>query len=199
MESESKEGGKKPAILNSAMSLFSKRGYHETTMDQISEEAGVSKGTLYYYFDSKRELFLELFKSWFDQFDRLWKKAMDSGSPEEKLRKLAGFTMKMSEESNELAYLMFEFWVSASRGEEIEEILSNLLQRYRQDTAEIIEEGIQTGTFRPVDPWVTACGLVAAYDGLWFHWIIDPDAFSLAESSKELIDNYLQGLKEVTK
>jgi AcrR family transcriptional regulator len=48
-------------IFAAAYELFAAQGYHRTSMDAIAERAGVAKGTLYWYFKSKRELFIALF------------------------------------------------------------------------------------------------------------------------------------------
>ncbi len=45
-------------ILEAARHVFALRGYHAATIDQIATHAGVAKGTVYLYFDSKRDLFL---------------------------------------------------------------------------------------------------------------------------------------------
>jgi AcrR family transcriptional regulator len=45
-------------LLDAARHVFALRGYHAATIDQIAAHAGVAKGTVYLYFDSKRELFL---------------------------------------------------------------------------------------------------------------------------------------------
>jgi TetR/AcrR family transcriptional regulator len=47
----------KKVIFEAAIKSFSRRGYHKTTMDEIAETAGVAKGTLYYHFKSKEEIF----------------------------------------------------------------------------------------------------------------------------------------------
>ncbi len=49
----------KEKILDAALKLFSGKGYHETSMAEIAEEAGLGKGTLYWHFSSKDELFGE--------------------------------------------------------------------------------------------------------------------------------------------
>ncbi|PRX25128.1 TetR family transcriptional regulator [Orenia metallireducens] len=48
---------KKDSIINAALKLFSNNGYHKTTVSQIAKEAKVAKGTVYWYFDSKKQLF----------------------------------------------------------------------------------------------------------------------------------------------
>ncbi|MER3460463.1 MAG: TetR family transcriptional regulator, partial [candidate division GAL15 bacterium] len=47
-------------ILEAARRVFARSGYHGTLMDQVAQEAGLSKGALYVHFPSKEELFLAL-------------------------------------------------------------------------------------------------------------------------------------------
>ena len=49
------------AILDAALRCFAKRGYHETSVDDIAERARLSKGAIYWHFAGKRELFLAWF------------------------------------------------------------------------------------------------------------------------------------------
>lgn len=55
---EEKKKRTKAAILKSAMQLFSRQGYANTSIDRLAETAGVGKGTIYTYFQSKSEIFL---------------------------------------------------------------------------------------------------------------------------------------------
>lgn len=55
---ETKKTRHRNAILTAAEELFSKRGFKGTTMQKISEKAGLSKGAVYLYFKSKEELYL---------------------------------------------------------------------------------------------------------------------------------------------
>lgn len=56
----------KDMITDAALRLFADRGYAETSMSSIAEEAGVSKGTLYLYFSSKEEMFREMMETGFE-------------------------------------------------------------------------------------------------------------------------------------
>ena len=51
-------------IRYAAYRCFKNRGYHETTVDSICREAGVSKGAFYWYFKSKQEVFLAILEAW---------------------------------------------------------------------------------------------------------------------------------------
>src|SRR5215475_5478435 len=75
-------------ILEAAFAEFSKNGYASTTLDQIAERAGVTKGTIYVYFDNKEHLFIsmvrELVKATFDTVQEMF--ARHDGSTADLLR-----------------------------------------------------------------------------------------------------------------
>lgn len=52
---------RKQQIMKKAKELFAEKGYHSVTVDQVAEACDVAKGTLYLYFDSKADLFIEIF------------------------------------------------------------------------------------------------------------------------------------------
>jgi AcrR family transcriptional regulator len=52
---------RKKQMMEKAKELFAKKGYHPVTVDEVAEACGVAKGTLYLYFDSKADLFNEIF------------------------------------------------------------------------------------------------------------------------------------------
>lgn len=54
---------RRATILRSALEVFGKKGYHATSVADILDEAGISRGTFYLYFDSKSAIFLELLDS----------------------------------------------------------------------------------------------------------------------------------------
>ena len=181
-------------VFNAATKRFGETGYSETTMESIAEEAGVSKGTLYYYFDSKEELFMELLLDWVKKFERFQKDGIAEDAPIKKLIHLHDEMMEVIGEMGSLGRLMLEFWANASRKKELEKILNDTIENYRKTVARIIERGNEQGVFRDVDPWEASSALVAAYDGLWFHWLLAPDSFEVEEAGNQLITNYLHGL-----
>ena len=53
-------GDKRLRIIEAAVIVFSRKGFHRAKVEEIAEVAGVGKGTVYEYFKSKKELFLEM-------------------------------------------------------------------------------------------------------------------------------------------
>ena len=76
-------------ILKSAVKLFSKNNYHAVSMTEIANGAGISKGTLYWHFDSKEELFREIAVGGINHFNNLFEAiAQKDGSSDEKIREI---------------------------------------------------------------------------------------------------------------
>ena len=62
------EKNKEKLILDSAVSLFTSKGYLATRMEDVAKSAGISKGLTYFYYKNKEDLFMALTKKAFDQF-----------------------------------------------------------------------------------------------------------------------------------
>ncbi|MEY8337635.1 TetR/AcrR family transcriptional regulator [Lachnospiraceae bacterium 62-35] len=87
----------KEAIIEAATRLFDKQGYKETTIEQIINEAGCSKGTFYYHFTGKEELSISLTKSMDMRFEE-WYAATSPDTPAiDKLLQLAEYVYDYTE------------------------------------------------------------------------------------------------------
>jgi len=71
--------GAKERILEAALEVFSHKGFHPATMDEIAEKGGVGKGTLYRYFETKEKLFAELVRIRLEELGKRAASAIDSG------------------------------------------------------------------------------------------------------------------------
>jgi len=83
---------RKMDILNSAGEVFSKYGFHGAKIEDIAKEAGIGKGTIYGYFDSKESLFYEMIKYGIEEYEKGMEKALNiDGSIRDKLIYLCRF------------------------------------------------------------------------------------------------------------
>jgi AcrR family transcriptional regulator len=74
------------AILDSAYDLYSERGYHSTTLQDVAERAGVGVSSLYSYFPSKLHLLYAVFEPWHKgEFEQLEKRILKLKSPRDRL------------------------------------------------------------------------------------------------------------------
>jgi len=96
-------------ILDAAKELFSRSGYHGVTVDAIAERAGISKGNLYWYFKSKRDIFHLLFDDIVENLTMpSWKVIESDSAPQEKLRAIARIHLETAEANPEAVCLMLQ-------------------------------------------------------------------------------------------
>jgi AcrR family transcriptional regulator len=160
------ETERRAQILRSARSIFIEKGYLAARVEDVARRAGLSKGAVYFYFSSKRELFLALVRdehentySFLDQAEHDDRpaavKLIDLG--QKYLDYFAGlkspprFFLMMSEQ--------------AIRDDEIREELHAVHQRFVDAATRILAQGMAEGTFRELDPLALAQILKALIDG----------------------------------
>jgi AcrR family transcriptional regulator len=93
------------AILDAGLTVFAQKGYGASTIDQIAQEAGISKGLLYNYFKSKEDLLHAIFQHVVEQTENLWQ-FDESLHAKDKLKKLLDATFYYIEEHLEVVRLM---------------------------------------------------------------------------------------------
>lgn len=155
----------KESILGSARHLFAQFGPKKTTIDEIAANAGIGKGTIYYYFNDKEEIFARVIKDESDQLiKRLALAAKESESPEQKL--MALFLEKL----NGLADLVNLRWlydyIGVNRWSSMEKETIALAQKEQKLVEEILEEGKNKGLFAIEDVAKIAKNLVSIVSAL---------------------------------
>jgi AcrR family transcriptional regulator len=181
-------------IIEAALACFSRKGYHNTTMDDIVAESGLSKGSLYWYFESKDDLFASALTSVFVDVGQEAVAALEQcTTASDKMRAVARAATGFSRAAEGLFNLFLEFWASSPRREEASQLWVGLLAQYKDVVVEIIEEGIQTGEFRPVDAEQLVWAMMAAYDGLAAYIMLMP-GLDLDRISQVFVETLLGGL-----
>ncbi len=182
-------------IIKAALACFTRKGYNKTTMDDIVVESGLSKGTLYWYFKSKEDLFQSAVLSFFeDAFgDAALAPLTKCTTATEKLRFLAQVMAGLGELARGLFTLFLEFWASSTRREEAAQLWADLLIQYQGLLADIVQEGIANGEFRPVDAEELTWAMMATYDGLAAYLMLMPD-LNLEQISNAFVETLLNGL-----
>jgi AcrR family transcriptional regulator len=139
---------KKQEILDSALKCFARKGFETTTVDEICRESGVSKGSIYTYFSSKDELYIELMRHQTVASINGIKEALEGlNTAFDKLDFLfAIYDQDFSRIPTGEIIVNLEFKLYTSRHNEINAILSKMRQEYTVNhVKEIIEEGQRKG------------------------------------------------------
>ena len=190
---------KREVIIRSAMQVFARDGYHMARMEDVAKEAGIGKGTIYEYFRSKTDLFLALHEYMLSELKSFYLKEL-SGIREptlilERFIKIAFQTFLLWEP---FFLVFFDFWSQGGRGEHQALFQRRLREAYslsRDEVAAIIITGIADGSFRAVDPLLTAASILASLDGLVVQWLCDRNAFDLDRMRDELTNGVMRSLR----
>jgi AcrR family transcriptional regulator len=158
---------RKAQIYQAALICFHRKGYHLTTMDDIVVESGLSKGTLYWYFESKKDLFISMLRQVMDQFGQEMETiATQEGRAADKLRaSLALFRTELVEVGTFFGVMM-EAWALTRHDEQVEDLIREIYTPYADLMTRIIREGVSNGEFRVASPEATALVLLALFDGI---------------------------------
>ena len=190
---------KRERILEAAAAIFARRGFSGAVMADIAEEAGIGKGTLYEYFDSKEDLFFAVFE-WFGRQTGAEAKVGISalgGSAAERLIALSESVMASWSDMKDLFSLVMEFWsasTSSRMRKRFQAAFRAFYREYREIVSALIREGMTRGEFRAgVDAEAMAASLVGAWDALCLQAWFDEE-FDALGTSREFRDVVMRGL-----
>lgn len=174
---------RKEAIHNVARNLFCKRGFAETSMQDIASELGLQRGSLYHHIESKEELLLDILESSLNEMFEAVERIINSrNTAPEKLRLYLMVSLEtMARRQQEML-----IWISEIRRmPEVLAPLANKVKRADANLMRIIEEGIDAGGWQPKDKQLafqTIRGMIA-----WFpHWYRSNGRLSVSEISQEM-------------
>ncbi len=168
-------------------------GYACATMDQVAADVGISKGSIYNYFQSKQDLFTQLFLQGMAegeaQTDMLVRQPMGA---HQKLDQLLDMWFERFSHYQKMGRLVLEFWATAA-GEDQQGpftiAMQALYDRYLQRVTEIIQQGIDAGEFTvKYGPQTAAALIMAIVDGIGLQ--------AQLGVRKQLNDEYLAALKQ---
>ena len=171
-------------IMEAAIRLFSTRGYNKASVDDICEEAGISKGAFYHHFKSKQELFLALLDSWLQNIDHAIDAAKDMTAPETFMQMTTAFPY-IFETAGEGLPMFLEFWLQASRDKKIWEASIAPYRRYHKYFTTLIKKGVDEGSFVEVDPELTSRMIVSTAMGLLLQSLLDPKGAKWEKVARE--------------
>jgi len=154
-------------LFRAALEVCSEKGFHETTVDEIAARAGLSKGSLYYHFRSKEELFLSMLEGMVDEFALVLEKATELETSAEALRHATELMIAQVESSPDAGLAMAEFYLLSLRRPEFRKRIKAHYDVLIAAGARVIRRGIDRGELDPsLDPDLAARMLFLGADGV---------------------------------
>jgi AcrR family transcriptional regulator len=189
MGSKAPPADKRRQILDAAIHVFARQGFHSTRVADIADEAGVAYGLVYHYFKSKDEVLNELFtERWsllllaIDEADR------SEAAPRAKLEAVASFIVDSYRHNPELMKVII-VEVTRAANSFGRTHLPEIRKAY-ESIARIVAAGQEAGDFRrDVDPIFASMSFYGAIEQLLSGWIFEliPASDSDFEEAKTLV------------
>lgn len=183
-------------ILEAALEVFARQGFHEARMDDIAQASGLSKGALYLYYKSKDAIIGSLMRSVFSVVLRGAQSVETSdGSARERILALSQRFADEMDRFTPAMPVVLEFYAVAARDRTVRSYLGEMYVDYAALLARIIEQGIESGEFRPGDPNDLALALSAIWEGVALLWVMVPDRVRVREHVTLAITTFLDGMR----
>src|ERR1041385_2330758 len=126
-------------LLAAARTVFSRKGFHDATIDDIAHEAGVAKGTVYLYFKSKHDIYIEALRDGIGNLiSEMRREAEGPGTAEAKLRRVIAVKLAFFDKHREF------FQIFLSELGRLERTMTECKDLYF-DQASIIEKVLRQG------------------------------------------------------
>ncbi|MBN2281843.1 MAG: TetR/AcrR family transcriptional regulator [Candidatus Marinimicrobia bacterium] len=186
-------------ILKAAMDTFAKQGLEKGTIATIAREAGIGKGTIYQYFQSKEEIFEQIILVVFDEMFQAWMQLIqDDWDPVKKLKLIIDYTidttLDMAQSGNKEQFSMvMEIMLYAYRNN-TKISLDKVLQHIYAIFEPIIEQGILKGLFKPVDVKYFSFILFSFLDGFGLHMFFQYRHYNNDELKRTMKSIILKGI-----
>jgi len=164
---------KRRQILDAAIRVFARQGFHSTRVSDIADEAGVAYGLVYHYFKSKDEVLNELFtERWSLLLAAIEEADREGASPRVKLEAVAGFIVDSYRHDPELMKVIIVEVTRAANSFGRTHLAE--IRRAYDSIAKIVAEGQESGEFRrDVDPNFASMSFYGAIEQLLSGWIFE--------------------------
>ncbi len=185
-------------IIQSALELFVRKGYHGTSINNITQKVGLTKGALYSHFSSKGELLLRIIDEYRTHFLSKMMQAVTEyqGDAVEKLHRAISFNSKFAMENQDLCIFLTFLTTELSADVDFEPPLRNVYQEYQKFISQLIQRGIHQGLFKKgLDPDLAALTFMALHDGVLHQWVLNRSYIDGEQYVKTFRIVFMEGLK----
>jgi AcrR family transcriptional regulator len=186
---------KKKGLLDAVVGVLAREGIEGLTMDNVALEAGVAKGTLYAYFNSKRNLLRAAIEASIAPLVEDLRAILTSNlPPDEKLRSMTHHHLSYFDENRSFFQILLYDRTAAQ--ERLKRYRSFRYHDLLEAVGGVIQNGIKQGLFRPIDPLKTAAMLIESNIAIINQRLLCENPEPVQEDSRLLTDTFLFGIAE---
>lgn len=182
---------RKEVICNAGLQLFARKGFHQTTMEEIAQQVGLSKGLLYNYFSSKDDLLEQIIRRAFKEIDDLFDPNHDGILTVDEFEYFIEAYLKLLTEKPDYWKLIFYLMLQPG--------IQSILKKIQADET-------TTAIFNILTQYLERHGFANArketqllhyiFDGLTWNYIMNPNDVDIDTIKQIILNRYVQPFKE---
>ena len=179
---------KEELILHAAQRRFAAYSYSKVTMDEIADDIGMAKASLYYYFPTKEAIFRSVVQHEQDEFLARAKEVLANSSlASHKMVEYVQLRMKLTERLSNLSQIHQQGWHDVKPI--FNELFKTFVQHELQYVIQILHEGRKSGEFHLEEPKKIASMILHVLQGLHLRFFRGYDQQAINESDHELFEH----------
>lgn len=178
---------KEKLILEAAQHRFAVYGYSKVTMDEIADDVGMAKASLYYYFPTKEAIFRSVVQHEQEEFLAQAKEVLaHDDSASKMLVEYIQLRIKLTERLSNLSQIHKQSWQDIKPI--FQELFKTFVQHELQYLAQIIHEGNKSGEFHVEEPPKMASMILHVLQGLHLRFFRGYNQQAIKESDRKLYE-----------
>ncbi len=181
-------------ILDAAMRCYTSKGYHGTTMDDITRESGLTKGGIYWHFKSKREIYIEMLREHKKVHLALWERIDQIKVKEDALIQGGLLFLREHIDNEWLFNVNKELSIEATRNEEVRVECQSMYDEIKENVKRQFSQAFEQGLTRKIDPESTSTIIVAVVEGILNQYWQSGKTLDFERVWRSFCDSFLKGI-----
>ena len=184
-------------IVQAALELFVRKGYHGTSVSDITQKVELTKGALYAHFKSKGELLFRIIQEFDAQYIDQMIRTIDEyeGNAIEKLNRAISFSSEFAMKNLALCVFLTFLTTELNADVDFQHVLKMTYRKYQKFISKLITQGIRQGIIKNwLDPDLAALTFMAIHDGVLHQWVLNRDHLDGRQYVKTFRTIFMKGL-----
>ena len=191
---------RKEQIMDAALKVIISKGYDNSRMDDIVDISSMSKGAIYWYYKSKKEVYLNLVNYWVIKYSTVINHIIEEDdSPADQLKDVFEYFILQYEQDPSAFKALVEFWSLAGRDKDFQKKLDKVYSKFLEFLERIINRGVKSGEFKNLDVRITALSIMVNIEGIIWFTLFDAHGLSAKEYINTITDFILSGITNKSK
>jgi len=196
MDANSSKESKRGLIMDAAIQVFSRKGYHHSKMEEIAVEAGIGKGTIYEYFPGKLQLLQAIMEQSYRLYDHSFESIMAGGTLEDKLEAMIRGHLQFCQDNQDLTRILF--LDTGVIDEELRQWAWQKKVQKEQYLQEMFAHAIRRGEIKAVDDRLLTIVMGGILMSFWAPIVMGDWQIDAGAAAQQVKDMIMHGLSPAT-